>query len=47
VPAIIEKMDLKGYDAYLCGSKPMLKDTKSALMKSGVKSERIFFESFF
>lgn len=47
VPGIIEKMNLKGYDAYLCGSKPMLNDTKGALVKSGVKSERIFFESFF
>ena len=47
VTAIIDKMALKGYDAYLCGSKAMLKDTKEALMKSGVTSERIFFESFF
>ena len=47
VPAIIEKMDLKDYDAYLCGSKAMLKDTKEALLKSGIKAERIFFESFF
>jgi hypothetical protein len=25
----------------------MLKDTKEALLKSGIKAERIFFESFF
>jgi ferredoxin-NADP reductase/NAD-dependent dihydropyrimidine dehydrogenase PreA subunit len=47
VPGIIEKMNLKGYDAYLCGSKPMLENTKESLVKSGIKSERIFFESFF
>ncbi len=47
VTDIIEKLDLQGYDAYLCGSKPMLQDTKKSLQKSGVKDERIFFESFF
>ncbi|OQA13965.1 MAG: Anthranilate 1,2-dioxygenase electron transfer component [bacterium ADurb.Bin363] len=47
VPVLIEKINLQSYDAYLCGSKPMLKDTKEALIKSGIKSERIFFESFF
>ena len=47
VTAVIKEINLTGYDAYLCGSKPMLKDTKEALVKSGVKNDRIFYESFF
>ncbi|KPU43566.1 phenol hydroxylase P5 protein [Oxobacter pfennigii] len=45
VTDILKDMDLAGYQAYMCGSKNMVKDSINILIDKGVKEEDIFYES--
>jgi NAD(P)H-flavin reductase/polyferredoxin len=45
VTDIIKELEPKGYKVYICGSKPMIKDTLKTLDVLDVKKEDVFYES--